>query len=600
MRSRNKRILLGALAGCAGLALSLPALGQRAPESLLPPGFGAPSPQPAPAQQPSTPQPVPLLPPGQQLTPSVENPEGDQTTQDEQNPEEAKNQPVELPDAARRPIDQVGPLNPDNGGLGLDAFGQIDGRFATRLMRRIDAPIASRWASILLRRALLSQVATPANVAPADWIAERAWLLLRMGEADAAKMLVESVDTDRLSPKLIIVAQQVALATADPSALCRLTDGAATFSKDKSWDYARAICASLSGEGAISSALLDHARGNARRDIDYLLAEKVVGAGANTRRAAMIEWADVDHLTSWRFGLASAVGLAIPEDLYASVGPEYQAWRARSPMFHAEDRLAPAAVAATLGVFSSADLVDLYGEAADHQGDTGRDSPTERLRAAFVGDDDSARLSAIKQLWDDGDKQPGGLYAREILTARAAALLKPSDSFSSDYARLIASMLSAGLDVQAAHWAPLVEEKGSSGDDAWALLAVGAPRALVDLGKNRVNKYCSSLGSDGAAKARLLIAALAGLGRLSPEAASALAERYEFQLGSRNRYTDLLDRAAQRHEQGTVALLAAVGMQTRDWKNVPAFHLYHIVAALRRSGNEPAARMIAAEAISRL
>jgi hypothetical protein len=115
-----------------------------------------------------------------------------------------------------------------------------------------------------------------------------------------------------------------------------------------------------------------------------------------------------------------------------------------------------------------------------------------------------------------------------------------------------------------------------------------------------VDKYCSSLGSDGAAKARLLIAALAGLGRLKPEAASQLAERYEFQLGIRNRYTDLLDRAGQRHEQGTVAVLAAIGMQARDWKNVPPFHLYHILAALRRSGNEPAARMIAAEAISRL
>src|SRR6185436_14338108 len=131
MRSRNKRVLLGALAGCAGLALSLPALGQHAPESLLPPGFGAP--QPAPVQQPSAPQPAPLLPPGEQPAPSPENPEGDQTTQDEQNPDEAKNQPVELPDAARRPIDQVGPLNPSNGGLALNAFGQIDGRFATRL-----------------------------------------------------------------------------------------------------------------------------------------------------------------------------------------------------------------------------------------------------------------------------------------------------------------------------------------------------------------------------------------------------------------------------------------------------------------------------------
>jgi len=43
-----------------------------------------------------------------------------------------------------------------------------------------------------------------------------------------------------------------------------------------------------------------------------------------------------------------------------------------------------------------------------------------------------------------------------------------------------------------------------------------------------------------------------------------------------------------------------VGMQTHDWRYVPPAHLYHVVAALRRTGNEPAARMIAAEALSRL
>ena len=32
--------------------------------------------------------------------------------------------------------------------------------------------------------------AAPRNVNPVDWVAERAWLLLRMGEADAARMLV--------------------------------------------------------------------------------------------------------------------------------------------------------------------------------------------------------------------------------------------------------------------------------------------------------------------------------------------------------------------------------------------------------------------------
>jgi hypothetical protein len=596
MQSRNKRIAI-ALAGVAGLALSLPAIGQRAPESLLPPGFGESQPAPAPTATPTpgAPGPTSLLPPG--TLPTEEVSTGDELAGDEAD-EEKKDEPVELPDAARRPIDVVGPLTDDNGGLGEQAFARANGLFLTRLMRRIDAPVASRWVSILLRRALLTHAPTPPDVEATDWIAERAWLLLRMGEADAARMLIESVDTDRLSPKLIVVGQQIALATADPSALCRLTSGAAAFSKDKSWDYARAICASLTGEGAVSSLLLDQARGKARRNIDFLLAEKVIGAGANTRRSAMIEWADADRLTTWRFGLASTVGLAIPEELYATVGPHVQAWRARAPMFHAEDRLKPAAIAATLGVFSNAALVDLYSEAAEGEGDVGRDAPTALLRAAYIADDDDARMSAILQLWSDADDKPGGAYAFEILTARAAARLKPSDSFSSDYAKLIASMLSAGLDIQAARWGALVEANGAS-DNAWALLAVGAPRRVVGISASRVESYASGLGSEGAHKTRLLIAALGGLGRLSSAELTQLGEDYELPLARENRYTRILDRAAARGEQGTVAVLAAAGMQTGNWKYVPPVYLYHIVAALKRTGNEPVARMIAAEALSR-
>ena len=48
-----------------------------------------------------------------------------------------------------------------------------------------------------------------------------------------------------------------------------------------------------------------------------------------------------------------------------------------------------------------------------------------------------------------------------------------------DMGRLIASMLSAGLDTNAAAWARVAEE----GSDAWALLAVGA-RRLHDVGRS--------------------------------------------------------------------------------------------------------------------
>ena len=76
----------------------------------------------------------------------------------------------------------------------------------------MDTPIASRWAHIALRDALLAKARAPRDVNPVDWVAERAWLLLRMGEADAARMLVAGVDTDRFTPKMVQVAVQSALA----------------------------------------------------------------------------------------------------------------------------------------------------------------------------------------------------------------------------------------------------------------------------------------------------------------------------------------------------------------------------------------------------
>ena len=118
------------------------------------------------------------------------------------------------------------PLEPANAGLSGDAWGGASGAFLSTLMRRMHTPLASRWAHIALRDALARQgCARRPNVNPIDWVAERAWLLLRMGEADAARMLVAGVDADRFTPKMVQVAVQSALANADPPALCPLEDG---------------------------------------------------------------------------------------------------------------------------------------------------------------------------------------------------------------------------------------------------------------------------------------------------------------------------------------------------------------------------------------
>ena len=606
-RWRNKLLLLG---GAALLGVAIPALSQETPEPLLPPGFGDPeAPTPPPAGDPAppaltpdtpgetTPAPIRSLPPSE--TTVVE------TTSDENLPEieavEPPPPPIEIPDASRRPVDVVGVLEAGGGGLGMDAFQRANGRFLSSLMRRTDAPLPSRWTSILLRRALLSRAPAPAFVHPVDWVAERAWLLLRMGEADAARMLVQSVDVDRFTPKMFSIAVQTALATSDPMALCPLVGPGRETSDEPVWPLAEAICSALEGEPGKASQLIDQARRRSRAGgIDVSLAEKIVGAGANTRRAVTIQWEDVDRLSSWRYGLATATGVEIPGALINGASPHVRAWQARAPMLPIEQRVDAAQTAASLGVFSSAALVDMYSLIADTT------DPAEfagtvggKLRAAYVARDPAARVAAMRDLWDDGEGEVQR-HARRILTATAASRVQASEAYARDAANLIASMLSAGHDVQAARWAGVVEAmEGEEAERAWGLLAVASPR-LAEVDAGRIETYRESDNSAGDHRSKLLLAALAGLGRIDAETGAQMASDMGFELQRQSRWSRMLDRAAETGQAGTVALLAAAGMQTRDWRGVPPNHLYHVVGALRRVGLEYEARMIAAEALYRL
>lgn len=599
MKLPRNRALAALGAAVAGLAIAVAAVAQEAPESLLPEGFGDPAPPPpreapaAPAPgEPRTPTPPPtdLIPTIALAPPGAE--EGDPA---EEELEEAE--VYELPDYARRPIDYVGLVEPEQGGYGPAAFSGADGRFLTTLMKRIDAPIASRWASIALRRALISRVPTPRNVAAPDWVAERAWLLLRMGEADAARMMVQAVDVDRFSRRLLAVTAQTALATGDMAAMCPFAGLAPSVSNDPAWPVAQAMCAALSGETAVSSVLIDRARQKGARGIDGLLAEKVIGAGSNSRRAVTLEWEGVDRLTAWRFGLASATGAAIPEPLFATVGPQVRAWAARMPLYSPAQRIPHARVAAALGPFSSAALVDLYAAAAEEADNLDRETPAGRLRQAYAGEDDDARLDAMRALWTEA-AAGSDRYAALILTARAAAGITPSDDWLDDSRSLIASLFTAGLDRQAARWGAVVNAADNAAtDDAWAMLALGTPRLSVDVSRGRVDRYVSRAGG---LKAKMLVAGLAGLGRLTPADARSIADDLAMPLGGNDRYGQAIEIAVRGRQRGTMLLLAAAGMQTTDWREVSPSQFYQLISGLRRAGLSGEARMIAAEAIARL
>ncbi len=601
MRQRgwNARWTLGTLA----IALALPVVAQEAPESLLPPGFGDPPAAPAPpAPQPGRPAgPVASVPMVQPLPTTAALPGDDaaaNAVEDGLSEEElaAQKAKYDLPAGAQRSLDRVGVLTPERLGFAPDDFGGQSGQFLATLMTQTRAPITSRWASILLRRALLSATDTPRDINGADWVAERAWLLLRMGEADSARLLVQSVDSDRFTPRLYAVAMQTYLATADPAGLCPLSAGALRTSKKPGWDMTRAICPALSGDqGSASGALNQAQRRGVVRGIDYRLAEKVVGTGFNARRSVKIEWDAVDRLTAWRFGLATALNVEIPDALYATAGQHVRAWEARAPALSAVKRLPGSEVAARLGVFSNKALVGFYSQ-LDAEGEAPAEAADriDALRTAHVGGSVEDRLQAMRSLWRDNGRPD---YVGLIATARAAAALPVQPIDARDAANLVAAMLTAGYDRSALRWTSVGRQAdGDGASSLWALLAVGAPTLAVEITDSRVSGFVEDAGAE---KGRMLIAALAGLARVDAGKAAALAQDNGFQLAPASRWARAIGQAAARGEKASVALLAAVGMQSSEWDRLPPAHLYHIVAALHRVGLDPEARMIAAEAITR-
>jgi hypothetical protein len=462
----------------------------------------------------------------------------------------------------------------------------------------MDTPIASRWAHIALRDALLAKAAAPRDVNPVDWVAERAWLLLRMGEADAARMLVAGVDTDRFTPKMVQVGVQSALANGDTAALCPLQDGIAKYDPNIR-ALVQAMCSALAGEPETASSQIDDARRRGRiGGIDLMLAQKVVGA-AGSGRAATIEWEPVDSLTAWRFGLSVATGMLPPDRLVNASSTQLRAFAARSPLLSPQQRLSSALVAAGLGVFSSQSLMDLYSAIYDAT-DPGDLAGTDawQLRQAFVGKDADTRIAAIRKLLAIG-KAGYEKEAARALAARAATMVEPDAKLAKDAPELISAMLAAGYDKAAARWIPVIGHMDDAdADRCWAMLALAAPD-IANVGTGRINTFIRRDNSPGKLRSALLVAGLAGLGRIDTNTANSLNQRYGLGLGHQSSWTRMIDAAAGRGQSGTVRVLAGTGFQTSAFDQVPASHMYHAIMALKRTGQDFTARMIAAEGLSR-
>jgi hypothetical protein len=288
-----------------------------------------------------------------------------------------------------------------------------------------------------------------------------------------------------------------------------------------------------------------------------------------------------------------------PDNLIKASSPQLRAFEARAPLFTPQQRLDAAMIAAGLGVFSSQSLVDLYSAIYDTTDPTDLPSTDAwQLRQAFVGKDEPTRIAAIRHMLGLG-KQGLQKEAARALVARAASLVNPDPKLAKDAPDLISAMLAAGYDRAAARWIQAVGRMDDEdGDRCWAMLALGAPD-IADVGSGRVSAFIRRDKSPHKVRSALLVAGLAGLGRISIDTANSLNRSYGLGLGATTSWTRMIDAAAGRGQSGTVLVLTGTGFQTPNWDKVPSAHLWHAIAGLKRTGQDFTARMIAAEALSR-
>ena len=496
---------------------------------------------------------------------------------------------------AHHTLSRVGVIGSGEGGLPPFSLAGQDGALVGAALAGNHGALVSRWGHILLRRVLASRLDAPKGMDPADFVAQRAALLERMGEGEAARALVQDVDPAAYSPQLTQAALDAYIATEDFTGVCPVAAWQGAERRDGQWLTLKAICAVFSGGASAGFTQLDRLTyQGAMPHIDMLLAQKYAGAAGQGRRAVKIEWSEASDMTPWRYALALATGLTPPAGLMQGLAPAYDYAAASAPMLGLGVRADAADRAAGVGILSAAAMVDLYSQVYADDGITG--GPADRallLRDAYVAEDPTARAKAMQQLWD-GAPGPLERYSRQVLTAYAAARMPANSAYSAEAGDLIAAMLAAGLDANALRWRGAVDQ----GSQGWALLAVGAPGSgVVELGP--IDSYRRADSSASNRKTAFLLAGLAGLGRVSDGTRRDVAGKLSINLDSRSRWSDSIDRAAAVGNPTLVALLAGLGMQGDSWQRMTPRYLYHIVADLNRVGLGAEARMIAAEAVAR-
>ncbi len=493
-------------------------------------------------------------------------------------------------------IGSGGPL-PAGFGTGADSWTGSRGSLATELMRHLDTPLASRYGHIALRRLLMTKASPPAGADPLKFVAARAHLLLRMGEAEAAKMVIETVPVSVYDRGLFTVAAQAHLAAIDLAATCPLAQRAIVFSPDAQWPLLSAICSALQGDDSGAALGLDIAQqGGKVNKYDLSIAQQAVTAVAGGGRAGLAPWPVGGLFTSYRVGATYASGQSFPDSALVHAPLAVQSWLARSAFVDVETRYKLSWTAAALGTMSADEFIS--GWAARGAGLEPRVlayRPEGLLQKAASAPTTGARYAAMRQLWALGRNERSRL-AMWLITSDAAARFPLLASQSAVAPDLLRSMLMGGRLKEAKRWAPfLLANGGDALNKAWPLLYFADPAALHPTPK-LIEAWLSGQNGDSATRRKqILVASLDGLAPALLADTSISRSSKPDDVSSGSLFIKLAD-AARRHAKGEVMLLGSLAMG-HSWADVSTGALKAVLSAYHAVGLDSDARLIAAEAI---
>jgi hypothetical protein len=514
--------------------------------------------------------------------------------------------PMDLPAGpVRGPVDirTIGWLSPSSGGFPATAWSRAQGDVISRQLWALPGQSATPAAHRSLRRLLISNSAAPSGADPIAFVSARTHLLVRMGEAIAAKRLADRVPLSLYSRQFYDVSRQAHLASFDVAGACPLATNAIVFSKESHWALLSAICSGLQGDDGGAALALDLARQGGRfNPFDLQLADRAVTAATGGGGGGLVRWPRNGILTTYRLAVIYGTGQTLPGYAFDRANLTVLSVIARQPMIDGQTRLRAVATASALGVLGPDD----YASALAQRGSLAAGRPLGNsneglLQRAYTAPRLNDRSQAMRTLWARGGN-PLGLLALRQATAGPAAAFPVSAQSAAAAPDLVRAMVMGGRYAQAARWYPALAQ-ASPGQAAriWPLLEltdfanrIPSSPALVEAS---LKAFDSEGGDMAERRGELLLAVLQGLGYRSAFEADAPWGMSSSSSPNDSPAMTALRRAAGQRSAGEVVVYAAAVMG-RDINAVAPEDLREVMRAYVAVGLSSDARLIAAEALA--